>query len=241
MAAVRSDLSERGGRSVVMAHGWVTGGAICESERDITVGGIGAVSAELFDAVDYVALGHLHGPQTLSPRLRYSGSPLAYSFSEAAHTKGSWLVELNAAGLSAVEFVPAPVSRKLSALTGTLDVLLADPALEPRTHDYVAVTVIDPVRPAAAMDRLRSRFPHVLTLTWEPVGGLRDDRGYSERVRGRSDLDVAADFVAHVRGSAAGTAEVELLAQAFEAVRIAEDADPFAQPATLFASLEGVA
>ncbi len=241
MAAVRADLDARGGRSVVMAHGWVTGGAVCESERDITVGGVGAVSGALFDDVDYVALGHLHGPQTLAPRLRYSGSPLAYSFSEAGHAKGSWLVELGASGLSTVEFVPAPVARKLSTVSGTLDVLLADPALEAQVDDYVAVTLIDPVRPAGAMDRLRARFPHVLTLSWEPVGGISDDRGYTERVRGRSDLEVAADFVAHVRGTAADPAEVQLLARAFESVRIAEDEDPFAAPGTLFASLEGVA
>lgn len=241
MAAVRADLTARGGRSVAMAHGWVTGGAACESERDITVGGINAVSGSLFDGVDYVALGHLHGPQTLSDRLRYSGSPLAYSFSEAAHTKGSWLVELEAAGLARVEFVPAPSARKLSTIKGTLEVLLADPALEAQTGDYVSATLVDPVRPAAAMDRLRGRFPHVLTLIWEPIGGVSDDRGYAERVRGRSDLDVAADFVAHVRGSAAEPAETALLTQAFEAVRIAEDADPFAKPGTLFAALEGVA
>jgi exonuclease SbcD len=242
MAAVRADLSARGGRSVAMAHGWVTGAAPCESERDITVGGINAVSGSLFDGVDYVALGHLHGPQTLTDRLRYSGSPLAYSFSEAAHAKGSWLVELDAAGLARVEFVPAPSARKLSSIKGTLDVLLADPALDAQIDDYVAVTLIDPVRPAAAMDRLRARFPHVLVLTWEPVGALVDERGYTERVRGRSDLDVAADFVAHVRGSAADGAEVRLLEQAFEAVRIADDADPYAKPGTLFAeSLEGVA
>ncbi|HVE26057.1 MAG TPA: exonuclease SbcCD subunit D C-terminal domain-containing protein [Sporichthya sp.] len=234
MTAVRADLARRGGRSVVMAHGWVTGGAACESERDITVGGINAVSGDLFDGVDYVALGHLHSPQVLSDRLRYSGSPLAYSFSEAAHTKGSWLVELGTSGLSRVEFVPAPPTRRMTALSGTLEVLLADPALEPHVEDYVAVTLIDPVRPAAAMDRLRTRFPHVLVLTWAPVGSASDDRAYSERVRGRSDLDVAADFVAHVRGTAAGTDEVDLLEKAFEAVRIADDADPFAKPGTLF-------
>ena len=240
MSAVRADLDARGGRSVVMAHGWVTGGAVCESERDITVGGVGAVSASLFDDVDYVALGHLHGPQTLSPRLRYSGSPLAYSFSEAGHAKGSWLVELGPSGLSTVQFVPAPGARRLSTIRGTLEVLLADPALEAQTGDFVSATLIDPVRPAAAMDRLRTRFPHVLTLVWEPVGGIVDDRGYTERVRGRSDTDVAADFVAHVRGSAADAAEAALLEQAFEAVRIVDDADPFAKPGTLFA-LEGVA
>ena len=96
---IRADADARGvRRRVVMAHGWVTGGAASESERDITVGGVGQVPAELFAGFSYVALGHLHGQQTLAPHLRYSGSPLPYSFSEASHRKGSWLVELDGAG-----------------------------------------------------------------------------------------------------------------------------------------------
>ena len=105
----RADLAGRGGmRSVVLAHAWVTGGAASDSERDITVGGVGHVPASAFDGFTYTALGHLHGPQVLRDSLRYSGSPLPYSFSEAAHVKGSWLVEFDARGLARVEHVPAP-------------------------------------------------------------------------------------------------------------------------------------
>jgi DNA repair protein SbcD/Mre11 len=83
MDRVRADLAGRppGTRSVVLAHAFVTGGEPSDSERDITVGGVAAVPAGVFDGVDYVALGHLHGCQTLTGRVRYSGSPLAYSFS----------------------------------------------------------------------------------------------------------------------------------------------------------------
>ena len=99
VACIRADAEARGiKRRVVMAHGWVTGGTVSESERDITVGGVGQVPAELFGGFGYVALGHLHGQQTVAPHLRYSGSPLPYSFSEASHRKGSWLVELDGAG-----------------------------------------------------------------------------------------------------------------------------------------------
>jgi exonuclease SbcD len=132
MACVRDDLSRRCARSVVLAHAWVTGGELSESERDIRVGGVGDVSASLFDGIDYTALGHLHGAQVLRPGLRYSGSPLAFSFSEAGHAKGSWLVELDAGGLRRVERVRAPVPRRLSSLTGALPDLLVDPALRRR-------------------------------------------------------------------------------------------------------------
>ncbi|MGQ0466414.1 MAG: exonuclease SbcCD subunit D [Sporichthyaceae bacterium] len=227
--AARADLATRPGlRSVALAHGWVNGGAASASERDVSVGGVAAVPTSLFDGFDYVALGHLHGPQTLAPHLRYSGSPLPYSFSEAGHTKASWLVELDATGLCRVESVPAPVFRRLGTLRGTLAELLADPAHAGLENDFVAATVTDAVRPEAPMDRLRARFPHALTLTFEPEGVATDERSYAERVRGRSDLDLALDFVTLVRGAAAEAAEAALLGQAFECVRIAEDQDPLA-------------
>src|SRR5690606_2394715 len=75
MDRVRADLATRppGTRSVVLAHAFVTGGAVSDSERDITAGGVASVPVDIFDGVDYVALGHLHGCQTLSERVRYSG------------------------------------------------------------------------------------------------------------------------------------------------------------------------
>ena len=87
---IRADVAARGGvRAVAMAHAWVAGGEASDSERDISVGGVGRVPATLFGGFSYVALGHLHGQQTLGHALRYSGSPLPYSFSEARHAKGS--------------------------------------------------------------------------------------------------------------------------------------------------------
>jgi exonuclease SbcD len=226
LGAVRDDLAGRGTvRSVVLAHAWVHGGAASESERDVSVGGVAAVSASLFDDFDYVALGHLHGPQTLAPHLRYSGSPLAYSFSEAGHTKGSWLIELGPDGLARVEQVPAPVPRRLSVLHGTLKDLLTDPAHATAENDFVSVTLTDTARPEAAMDRLRTRFPHTLVLSWEPAQVAGAQRGYRQRVVGRSDLELSVDFIAHVRGTAAEYAEAQLLEQAFQAVRVGADAD----------------
>jgi DNA repair protein SbcD/Mre11 len=206
----------------VMAHGWVAGGAASESERDITVGGVGQVPAALFDGFSYVALGHLHGQQTVAPHLRYSGSPLPYSFSEAAHRKGSWLVDVDGDGTISAEQVPAPVFRRLSALRGQLADLLTSAAYRPQEADFVSVTLTDPSRPEGAMDKLRSRFPHVLVLAFEPEGVLPDERGYRARVAGRDDLSVAAEFVSHVRHAPASAAEQKLLRAAFEAVRTEE-------------------
>ena len=126
----RADLAKRPGvRSVVLAHAFVAGAEPSESERDISVGGVSRVPVSTFDGVDYVALGHLHGCQTITERVRYSGSPLPYSFSEAGHRKSMWLVDLDADGQVTAERIDCPVPRPLARIRGTLEELLADPAL----------------------------------------------------------------------------------------------------------------
>jgi exonuclease SbcD len=223
VACIRADADARGiVRRVVMAHGWVSGGAASESERDISVGGVGQVPAELFAGFGYVALGHLHGQQTVAPQMRYSGSPLPYSFSEASHRKGSWLVDLDDAGAVRVEQVPAPVYRRLSVLRGRLAELLGSADYGRYEDDFVSVTLTDPCRPEGAMDSLRARFPHVLVLAFEPEGVVPDQRGYRARTAGRDDLSIAAEFVRHVSNASPTAAEENLLASAFAAVRTLE-------------------
>jgi DNA repair protein SbcD/Mre11 len=220
---IQADADARGvRRRVVMAHGWVTGGAASESERDITVGGVGQVPADIFGGLSYVALGHLHGQQTLAGHLRYSGSPLPYSFSEATHRKGSWLVELDANGTKRAERVPAPTYRRLSLLRGRLADLLGSSAYTQFQQDFVSVTLTDPSRPEGPMDALRTRFPHILVLAFEPEGAVPDAGCYRARVAGRDDRAIAEEFVQHVRNAPATDGERRLLTDAFEAVRTEE-------------------
>ena len=218
MDRVRADLFLRpGARSVVLAHAFVGGGLASDSERDICVGGVDIVPASVFDGVDYVALGHLHRPQSLSDRLRYSGSPLPYSFGEAGQDKQAWLVDLDAGGLAGVRVVPLPLPRALTVLTGTLEELLADPAHAAAEEAFVSARLTDDVRPTDPMRRLRARFPHCVHLEWSG-GGASDGRSYQERLRGRGDLDVAGEFVSHVRGGVGATsAERDLLGRALGA------------------------
>src|SRR6478609_6843907 len=173
MHRLRADLATRpkGTRSVVLAHAFVAGGLPSESERDISVGGVSVVPLELFDDIDYTALGHLHGRATLSETVRYSGSPIAYSFSEADHVKGSWLVDLGADGLEAATFVTAPVPRPLARLEGTIDELLTHERFAPHEQSWVQATLTDDTRPLQAMERLRARYPHALALRFAPSGG----------------------------------------------------------------------
>jgi DNA repair protein SbcD/Mre11 len=232
MERVDADLAARAAtRSVVLAHAFVAGNAesapamSSASERDISVGGIQIAPTSIFASVDYAALGHLHGPRALTETVRYSGSPLAYSFSEAGHTKGSWLVELEADGVSSVELVPAPVPRPLATLRGRLDELLTDRTLSRAESCWLQVTLTDTRRPQQAMERLRARFPHTLVLGFDPEGALPSRGPVMPRVDGRSDLDVALGFVAEVRDLEATTEEELLLQLACDACRINDDRD----------------
>lgn len=216
MARVRHDLAGRGPsvRSVVLAHAFVAGATPSESERDISVGGVSRVATSTFDGIDYTALGHLHGPQVLSDALRYSGSPLAYSFSETDQVKGSWLVELGAAGLTSVEWIDAPVPRRLARLSGSLEELLLDPALADHESDWVQATLTDRLRPARAMEQLRKRFPHTLVLQFPTPS--HDSRAPAARLTGRTDHDTSLDFVEDLRGVPATSVESDLLRRALD-------------------------
>jgi exonuclease SbcD len=219
MRRITGDLAGRpvGTRSVVLAHAFVTGGAASESERTIAVGGVEQVPGSVFDGIDYVALGHLHGPQRLAEHLRYSGSPLAYSFSEANHRKAALLVELDAGGLVDVRVCELPVPRRLATVSGRLDDLLSGAEFADLAECFLSVTLTDRVRPVDAMRRLRGRFPHAVHLDWQPEGGdstavLR----YAEAVRGRSDIQIARNFLRDCRNEPPNEREERLLSRALE-------------------------
>src|ERR1700733_956459 len=177
---IRGDAAARGlRRTVVAAHAFVTGAAPSESERDIRVGGIGDAPAGVFDGFCYVALGHLHVQQNVPIRgsattIRYSGSPLAFSFSERHQAKSVTLAEIDAAGQVTVTPLPAPVPRPLGEVRGKLDDLLAraDGDLAGLAGAWVKAVLTDTVRPASPMERLREKWPHTLVLDFAPEGGL---------------------------------------------------------------------
>lgn len=225
MDRVRADLATRpGARSVVVAHAYVAGEglpAASESERDISVGGSPMVSTRTFDGIDYVALGHLHRAQAPGPNVAYSGSPLAYSFSEADQTKSVTLVDLDASGAVRTERLPTPVHRRLARVRGRLDDLLASPDHAALEGCFLEVTLTDDDRPREPMARLRQRFPHVLRLAFE-APELAPVASYRSQVEGRSDLEVCTAFVEHVRGRAASLDEIALFDRALAAQRVAE-------------------
>ncbi|MGO4237436.1 exonuclease SbcCD subunit D [Pseudarthrobacter sp. YAF2] len=225
---IRADVARRTGavtvHSVILAHTFASGGISSDSERDLSIGGVGAVPLDLFDGFTYTALGHLHGRQELSDRVRYSGSPLAYSFSESTHRKGAWLVDLGPDGVTSVTDVAWEAPRTLAVLRGTLTELLEEPGHAWAETAYCQVTLTDAQRPVRAMERLRARFPDTLVLAFDPQGGNDAARAsYSSRLADApDDLAVCCGFLEHVRGRSADQDEKAALAAALENVRLLE-------------------
>ena len=144
------------------------------------------------------------------------------SFSEHHHTKCSLLIDLPATGHLTVETVPAPVHTPLALVRGTLDEVLTSRRFDAAEHAYVQVTLTDPTRPLGALDRVRSRFPHVLSLQLEPAAGRPTAPAtYAARVRDSDDVDICCSFLEHVRGGApAAPAERRLFDDAVEGIRV---------------------
>ncbi|MFF2485971.1 exonuclease SbcCD subunit D [Microbacterium sp. NPDC058062] len=220
MDLVRTDAAARGARSIAVAHCFAAGvEPTPHLERDIQQGGLDIVPLSTFDGVDYMALGHIHGRQRLSPRVRYAGAPLHYSFDEGHKPRGSWLVELGADGLGDVEWLPLPVPRALTTLTATLDELLTDERFATHVDDWVRAEYTDPLPQRDPMRRLLARFPFCAEVRHAPVATRIDDaRTYAERVRSaRNDAELVDAFLSHVReGEGASIREAELVGELLE-------------------------
>ncbi|WP_341997016.1 exonuclease SbcCD subunit D [Microbacterium sp. LWH7-1.2] len=225
MDLVRADAAARGGRTIAVAHCFAAGvEPTPHLERDIQQGGLDIVPLSTFDGVDYTALGHIHGRQQLSPRVRYAGAPLHYSFDEGHKPRGSWLIDLGADGLGPdplgrVEWLPLPVPRALTTLTATLDELLTDERFATHADEWVRAEYTDPLPQRDPMRRLLARFPFCAEVRHVPVAARADDaRTYTERVRAaRNEAELVDAFLAHVReGERASAREAELVSELLE-------------------------
>ncbi len=154
----------KGVRAVVVAHAFVVGGAASESERPLSVGGSGAVGAGVFEGFDFVALGHLHRPQTLGERVHYAGSLLKYSLSEAGHDKSVSLIELDGDGGVRIEPIALRPLRDLRVIEGELAALIAAGAEDPLRDDYVYAVLTDTGALLDPMAKLRQVYPYALAL-----------------------------------------------------------------------------
>ncbi len=232
-------------RTVLMAHLFAAHGIASESERSIgaaatpeqplehheeTLGGLAVVPLEVFSGFDYVALGHLHGRQRLSPRVRYSGAPLRYSFSEENQAKGAWLVETSRlaedpdAAIAALDW---RIGRPVKRLRGPLSQMLDPAVIEQWTEAFVQITLTDDERPERAYPRLREVYPHLMSYSYAGAAATGTHATYSQKLReAESEYDVVSGFLTHVRHRAPSEEETLILQQALEDVRSAEHQPP---------------
>ena len=151
-------------RNVLIAHQFVTGSMRSESE-EVSVGGLDNVDADVFDAFDYVALGHLHAAQSLcGGKVRYCGAPLAYAFSESESVKGALMVQLGNKGELDVRVLPFAPARRMSRLYGRFDALYHP---EKATQDYLQITLTDEDDVPDAARKLSQIYPNLLQVLYD--------------------------------------------------------------------------
>lgn len=211
MDLVRSGMKEHPGRSVAIAHCFAAGvDATVGLEREVRQGGLDVVPLSVFDGPDYVALGHIHGRQQISDRVRYAGAPLHYSFGEQHKPRGSWLVELDADGLASVEWLDLPVPRRLVTLTGPLEEILAAATVAEHVDDWVCAIYTDAAPQSEPMRRLRESYPYCAMVQHQPLAApAEEERSYAQRLRAAvTDAERIEAFLEHVRAGH-GPTEIE--------------------------------
>jgi exonuclease SbcD len=208
---------------ILVAHAFVAGMRSSESERPLSVGGAGIVPAELFHDFDYVALGHLHAPQVVSSRCVYSGSPLAYSFSEADDAKAALLVEMDETkkALPRIRSFPLRPRRRLRNLEASLSDAITAAATDPAREDYLRVTLTDEGALLNALGRLREVYPNLLQLErrfLSETGKLASASSSPGRRAQESETALFASFFQEVLGAPPAPAELALFNDALTAL-----------------------
>ncbi len=157
-----------GSRNVLVAHQFVTGASCCDSE-ELSVGGLDQIRASLFDPFDYVALGHIHGPQKIGrDTMRYCGTPLKYSFSEARHKKSVTVTELFEKGNISVILRPLTPLHDMREIRGTYEEVTKRSFYQgTAVDDYLHITLTDEEDILDAMGKLRSIYPNIMKLDYD--------------------------------------------------------------------------
>jgi len=219
LAAASAQVAGR--RSIVVAHAFVAGGACSDSERELSVGGVDRAPTGAFDGFTYAALGHLHRPQSVGrPNLRYSGTPLAYSFSET-EAKTVTIVDLPPSGAPIVTAVELGVCRGVQTITGPLEQLLCDPTLRPAETRWMQARLTDRDALLEPMARLRRRFPFIVELQRVGEPEWRDDGRLPGIVaRTSTPLDLAVEFWESTASESPSGEIVRLLASALSAAGV---------------------
>ena len=220
-AAVEAMDVDPAARNVLVTHQFVTGAARCESE-EVSVGGADNVDASVFDGFDYVALGHLHGPQTVGREtVRYCGTPLKYSFSEAHHKKSVTVVELGEKGTVTVRTVPLTPRRDLVELRGAYEEVTRRDFYEGNGYQdsYVHITLTDEEDVPDALGKLRLIYPYLMKLDYDNqrthAAGVGDEGGDLQR---KSPMELLEEFYELQNGQPMGQEQRQFAQQLMERI-----------------------
>ena len=189
-------------RNILVAHQFVTGAARSDSE-DVSVGGMDNVDASVFEPFDYVALGHIHGPQRIGREtVRYCGTPLKYSFSERNHVKSVTVVTLGEKGRTEIRTVPLIPLHDMREIRGTYEELTLRKNWEgSTTDDYLHVILTDENDVPDAMARLRVIYPNIMKVDYDNQRTRTASlTGLAEETERKSEMELFEEFYAGQNG-----------------------------------------
>ncbi len=210
------DLSER---NVLLAHQFVTGASRSDSEEK-SLGGTDNIDAEVFANFDYVALGHIHRPQNINSKMRYSGSPLKYSFSERPFQKSVTFVELGAKNETQIHTVPLIPQKDLQEIKGTFNELVTKSYYDqlPR-DDYFHIILTDENDVLDAMDKLRVIYPNLMVLDYDNVRTRADEIDLAkEQAEQAAPLEMVEGFYQEQNGKALDAAARKIVEEAINKI-----------------------
>ncbi len=183
-------------RNIILSHQFVTGAVTCDSE-EMSVGGVENISADVYDCFDYVALGHIHSPQKCTREtLRYCGSPLKYSFSEANHVKTAVIAELSEKGKVNLEFIELKPLHDMREIRDSYSALTSRAIYTgTNTDDFLHITLTDESPIPGAADKLRVIYPNLLLLDYDNLKtGISDSDENSADVENKTPLELLDSF-----------------------------------------------
>lgn len=211
-------------RNVLIAHQFVTGAATCDSE-EISVGGTENVDVSVFDDFDYVALGHIHGPQNVGrDTVRYCGTPLKYSFSEAGHKKSITVAEFGEKSTVDVRTIPLIPRYDMRELTGTYnEITLKENYEGTNTSDYVHITLTDEEDIPGVVDKLRHIYENLMRVDYDNTR-TRTSRTIQEiqDIEKKSEIDLFAELFESQNNMPLSDEQRTLVTELFETLK--EDA-----------------
>ena len=206
--------------NILVAHTFVSGGLETDSEREISVGTVENVAVEVFDKFDYVALGHLHNPNAIKEtRLKYSGSPMAYSFSEASQTKGMRLIEVTKERYSE-EFIPLKQKRKLHNISTSYEKVLTKEFQQNYDckNNYFSMELSGLEGITDPLPRIKEYYPNTLILKQKRNTGIDNEVKLDREMLAKSPLQLIEGFYSEQTGSELTESQKQVLVNIIDKV-----------------------